>query len=884
MATDPPSKKKPLTKASYKTSAGSSSAKVMNGHVYDTKDVKAFYDKMLSSPEYKKRLLNNGYGLDNPDEGILKTKLNTFLERPNYQEYKVDQLIKNRREGVRNVEIQDTHNKSTHFNRNGIVNPYVNLNAGQLNGLKVHPRTALVHEVGHAETDGWYGTSISGYEKEMFKKTAKPNDKIRTDDGHYVKDPEEAKSDINTIRYNLYKAGDFNPSTGEYKTKDKKFNKDLIPKIKNDYSLKRMLDAYGEEGVSTLMNTIANNKQKNTMQYMANGGLVRPSSRQRYIAPAVLIGAGLGLFGKGAAQKQQKKALAKQEQDALRMQYMDQKRSDAATFNEQDIYGNSNVEYYANGGEVNPDENFSPEQTAILMQNLKQGGGKMPNLPVSNGGYQTKGGNLVPIGDGVELAVGNRHNDTKIDGVSGIQLSQQGETVAEIEDKEVIVDGDKVLSDRLKFDKKNSYADKMVQLTKKRNKLESQQEKATSKRTKNTIDRKLAGLNMAEETLFKVQEAHKEKEGMQVLQNTFAIGGRLNDPTPPFIGNKYKGWRKNVNGYYVHPTNPNIVVNEAGMPMYNYEKAGTTPGLLSADNTSTKGIMTASQQSSIPPINVPPAPSTVGIQPAANPAPAFATTPATAAVSTLVATTNTGTDAANTAKPGAGIGASFLSAIPMLIDNIGNFFLTKNTPKPNTPLLNRVTPLETRVNINPQLAELRRTQKTNTDNILHNTSNSNNAKNNIIASALGTTRQANELIGGKENQELSLRNANVQNMQMTENQNNAVMNQHNTTMYQRANDINSQYSANLANLAGDIKSMQQRNDAKENFRGYTMANLMDDKLGEKAHLYALSDEFMADPKQRSFIMNLSEQKDANGNYTDMAEKVRLSLKQKGLLK
>lgn len=56
----------------------------------------------------------------------------------------------------------------------------------------------------------------------------------------------------------------------------------------------------------------------------------------------------------------------------------------------------------------------------------------------SESGFQTIGGKLIPIGTGVEQAVGNKHEETKIDGVSGIQLAQNGEVQAEIEDGEVM--------------------------------------------------------------------------------------------------------------------------------------------------------------------------------------------------------------------------------------------------------------------------------------------------------------------------------------------------------------------------------------------------------------------------------------------------------------
>ena len=181
----------------------------------------------------------------------------------------------------------------------------------------------------------------------------------------------------------------------------------------------------------------------------------------------------------------------------------------------------------------------------------------------------------------------------------------------------------------------------------------------------------------------------------------------------------------------------------------------------------------------------------------------------------------------------------------MLIDNIGNFLLTKNTPKLPAPLLNKVEPLETKVNVNPQLAEIRRTNKAVKDNILFNTSNSNNAKNNLVATALAGNRQANEILGGKENQEIALKNADHQNKQMVANTNNATMNEYRFREYQRINDINSQHSANLADLSKDIGNVITSNKLDKQFDANTLANLADDTLGEKAAIYIGNKDFMS---------------------------------------
>ena len=570
---------------------------------------------------------------------------------------------------------------------------------------------------------------------------------------------------------------------------------------------------------------------------------MRPSSRKRHIDP-MIIGAGvqvlgsvLGMSQARKAQKEQEKQLKKQELATINAQYSQARSNDYNTYNNTNTFGDNNVEYYANGGEVesnslpNSAPKLSPMQMAEIQKSLTQNGGIAPQMPISNGGYQTKGGNLVPIGDGVEEAVGNQHNEENIDGVSGIQLSKNGEPVAEIENKEVVVDGDTVYSHQLKYDGKQSYADKMRKITAKRNKLEKEQNTAKDRRIKNTIERKLAGLNMAEEALFTHQEHRKYAEGIAVA-NTFAFGGKL----PKFSngGNVYTD--TNGKRYRLVNGKKQYFIDFDPIKTAKEEEIALNTALNKKDvdwNASTSKMLDA-DKNNIP--NLVQAPSAVN-------APTMQ--PLTTAKG-IEATT-----AATTAKGiGSQIGNAALQLAPMLIDNIGNFLLTKNTPKLPVPLLNKVEHLETKVNVNPQLAEIRRTNKAVKDNILFNTSNSNNAKNNLVATALAGNRQANEILGGKENQEIALKNADHQNKQMVANTNNATMNEHKFRQYQRSNDINSQYSANLADLSKDIGNVITSNKLDKQFDASTLANLADDKLGEKAAIYIGNKDFMSKDANR----------------------------------
>ena len=238
---------------------------------YDVKDIKNFYDNMLSSPWYKERLINNGYGIFNPSLSYPETVVARTFTSNDKMEKEVEKIMSSRRKSIRNLPVYNNDYDSTSYYHDPNINyKEVNLNNDQLNSLKIHPRSALVHEIGHGEIDGHVenNSALSGYERELIKQNQQDHN---TDQGKYVQTPEEAKGDINSIRYNLYKAGKFDVKTGKYKTNDGKFDKTMITPIKDDTLLKRMLDAYGEEGLMELMNKIAQNNNQDFIPIARNG-------------------------------------------------------------------------------------------------------------------------------------------------------------------------------------------------------------------------------------------------------------------------------------------------------------------------------------------------------------------------------------------------------------------------------------------------------------------------------------------------------------------------------------------------------------------------------------------------------------------------------------
>lgn len=228
----------------------------------------------------------------------------------------------------------------------------------------------------------------------------------------------------------------------------------------------------------------------------------RVPSRKRHINPAI-IGAGINVASGLIQGAMQQNVPIKARSNALNQMWKEKSVSDTQLFKDYTKNIDDVIDYYANGG-------------------------KLPTLS-SMGKYNTTGGNLKPIADGVVEVQGNKHGEKTIDNSYGVTLHKGNQPIAEVEDKEIMVeqpDGDMVFSARLKDEKGVSFANRMKQLAKKRNKLEKDLDKNYDTKSRNSIERKLAGLNMAEEVLKIKQEEVKFREGQAEL-NKLSNGGKI---------------------------------------------------------------------------------------------------------------------------------------------------------------------------------------------------------------------------------------------------------------------------------------------------------------------------------------------------------------------
>ena len=222
-----------------------------------------------------------------------------------------------------------------------------------------------------------------------------------------------------------------------------------------------------------------------------------------------LLTSGLSLITGAIQNKKQEEQLKEQQMKASAMSYNSKLKADTISLDNYDQDGYGDVSYYnAKGGKL-----ASPS-------------------------YMTKGGDLNSISSDMEIAEGNKHNESKIDNTSGIKLYDKGnqQPFAEVEDDEVIKDGEKVYSDQLYTSNGITYAEEAEKIAKEKAKVENKMNGTNDVISKNTAKRQLEILEQKSEKLFQEQEMKKQTENT----NTYATGGKFAkamDLVAPFIDN-----------------------------------------------------------------------------------------------------------------------------------------------------------------------------------------------------------------------------------------------------------------------------------------------------------------------------------------------------------
>jgi len=215
----------------------------------------------LDSPMFEKRLKNSQYDVEKEK---LKRKRNI---EDTYIMYSNDDTD------------SGTDKAFSHFN------PFINrvmVNNKQSQKLGTTTSEVTSHELGHSEILGDFLDETQSFSYDDIKFSGnRLNSKERIQLESMLNNPNanshdiipgENKSDINALRYNLFKDGIYDAGKEE-------FTRDHLKKAKKSFTLDRLLKNYGEDNLILLMNIIAqNNSTTDNRKVAAYGGQVNTSS------------------------------------------------------------------------------------------------------------------------------------------------------------------------------------------------------------------------------------------------------------------------------------------------------------------------------------------------------------------------------------------------------------------------------------------------------------------------------------------------------------------------------------------------------------------------------------------------------------------------------
>lgn len=550
-------------------------------------------------------------------------------------------------------------------------------------------------------------------------------------------------------------------------------------------------------------------------------------------------------------------------------------------------------------------------------------GGNMSLSP----NIQTMGGDLVPTASGMDKAIGNTHEESKIDNTKGIKLLENGIPKVEIEDDEMIKNGQMVFSDRLKFDKNNTYAQKAEKLSKRRRKLENKLTETLDSRSKNTLERQVVGLDAKENDLFLHQEIKKVKKGITNESTTMEMGG--NPTIGRFMtaldeGQKIREITKESVRAKMRAGQPLAKMNWTNIGRHAFDGTkdllNNNKKVEALDTTNLEqGIDTTNVSTEVPTItqeemdkmynSITPTQSNMrkggilkrkkgGIIPKANNGiyidpetgdPIKYYNPETGMdeidYAYMTGASNTklsdnpyyqrpvenaeGTEE----KQGINwkkIGETADKFVPYA-DNLVNAYLTSKTPKVRKPNLQRSTSLNTTHNINPALSQVRESVASISDDIVNNTSNSNVARAQLAKIKLAGMTQGNNLLTQKENIENQLKNQQTLNNQGIQAQNLAKLDRFGEAQTMRELGIQSAISRNVTDAVDDYK-MSEETKAKEQYQAeqlFTEVLKYNDTGTALRSLlvnpYAL-ERMKNDPTQLDAVANVALSKKVDGTY------------------
>jgi len=380
------------------------------------------------------------------------------------------------------------------------------------------------------------------------------------------------------------------------------------------------------------------------------------------------------------------------------------------------------------------------------------------NNTSTTGKYDTVGGDLLPISDNAEIVAGNTHKENNIDNSYGVTLSENGNPVANVENKEVVVDNELVFSDKLKKGNK-TFASIALDINTKIGELQAKSKESIKPAEKFSNERTIQGLEAMNKRLFQEQEL--------VKANT--------------IGTKEET---------IDVVNGGVPVGRNGLDIKN---ANVSTDIALRENTYGQDML------------------------------------------------------------------------PLVADNIANLVLTNNAPDVIKPITKRAPILDTRVNINPQLANVVNTITSSNEAVRANTNNSAVARANITATNLKGLEVSNNIYATKQAQEKQLKNQQLLAVNAINNENADANMEYQNEVRDSLLQKNASYSKNITNLVEDFSAVKE-NDLQKNADDLSIElALLDDPTGEKAKTFLRMNRGLGAKSRANVIQELERMKQFNIN-------------------
>lgn len=175
--------------------------------------------------------------------------------------------------------------------------------------------------------------------------------------------------------------------------------------------------------------------------------------------------------------------------------------------------------------------------------------------------------------------------------------------------------------------------------------------------------------------------------------------------------------------------------------------------------------------------------------------------------------------------------------LPMLTDNLTNAIVSSKHPKVPKPTMRRAPILDTRVNVNPQLAEITNAVNSANKNIINNTNNSAVARANMTSANLRGAEMKANIYANKEDKERQNNNQQLAITAANANVNAGLLDTYNTDVRDAKLEQNSALSANVANAVGDYEKVKKNENMDDAYDELIMTNLLNDPNGEAVRTF-----------------------------------------------